>query len=318
MNSQPATPPKPVKTRFKLGLILGLILGVGIGVGGCLPVVFHFQKNWKAETASKLEVQEQLQTAQANIAENQENIETLDGDLANWKQKFDDESSERQRLDKEVKQIEDENAQAEKENSAMGKQIEEQSHRITELKGDNDALSKDKGDLQRENQTLKRDLTKSQSLVKSLQDDRDRATQAAQAQRAATKDGVMTVVGMADDVTLPLDGPINTLRVVDWPSKKQEDRFCYESSRNGQKVTLYFNLVPFGTIEHKVLKGKDTLVLSWKDDSPLFWSDRGQKNRDVSFEKQVAYRLSQNGVAFLYESKSPNREKYIDLKFVSD
>jgi hypothetical protein len=318
VNSQPATPSKPVKSRWKLGLILGLILGVGIGVGGCLPFIFDFQKKLEDETAAKTDVKNQLEQTKQTVKEKEGNIVELNGELANWKQNFDDESGERQRLDKEVEQLENEKAVVEKQSSEKGKQIEEQVERIAELKANNDALNMDKADLQRENQALATDLRQSQAMVSTLRAEMAQSSGIPPSERAPGKDGVMTVVGMTEDVTLSLDGPINTLRIVDWPSKKIDDRFCYESSRNGQKVTLYFNQVPFGTIEHKVLKGEDTLVLSWKEDSPLFWSDRAQKNRDVTFEKTVAFQLAQSDVAFLYESKIPTKEKFIQLKFVSE
>ena len=317
MNSQPATKTAG-KSRFKLGLILGLILGVGIGVGGCLPFVFNFQKIGENEAAAKLEVTQLLEQSKALVEERQRDIDTLEGKVANLNRDLDDESKEHRRLNREVEQVEMENAEAQKEISSQGKQIEQQTERLAAMKADIDTLRKEQSDLQRENQMLAVDLRKSQASVATMQAERNQASKIPPSQRASRKDGIMTVDGMTDDVTLPLDGPINTLRIVDWPSRKQPNRFCYESSRNGQKVTLYFNLVPFGTIEHKVLQGKDTLVLKWKDDSPLFWQDRVQKNRDVTFEKQVAYQLTQSGLAFLYDSKNPTREKLIDLTFIAN
>jgi hypothetical protein len=312
------TPPKPVKSRIKLGLILGLILGLGIGVGGCLPFVFNFQEKLENETIAKTEVTEQLKVSNQALQKANEEIKSLNEDVVSWKQKFDDESEQRLRSEREVEQVENEKAMAEKERLEVAQQYKDQSDRLAEMKRDIDALRMDKGDLQRENQLLETDLKRSQSTVSLLQSRLEQASRIPASARAAKKDGVMTVSKMTEDVMLPLDGPIHTLRIVDWPSKKLANRFCYESSRNGQKVTLYFNEVPFGTIEHKVLKGEDTLVLSWKEDSSLFYSDRAQKNRDVTFENQVAHQLSQNNIAFLYESKIPNKEKFIELNFVSN
>lgn len=317
MNSQPA-PRKPVKSRFKLGLVLGLILGVGLTVGGCLPVIFHFQKKLGEESVAKQDVKRQLELANSTNEEKSTTIDSLNSDISNWKKKFDDESIERQRLAQELEQSENAFAESEQLNSERAMQIEQQQGQIADLNGANNTLREEKDDLQRENQTLAADLKRSQSLVSNLRAEQDRSPRIPASQQAAQKDGTLTVERMTEEVTMPLDGPINTLRLVDWPSKKQDDRFCYESSRNGQKVTLYFNQVPFGTIEHKVLKGEDTLVLNWKDDSPLFWVDRAQKNRDVTFEKQIAYQLTQSAIAFLYESKNPNREKFIGFKFISN
>ena len=318
MNSHPATPAKPVKSRIKLGLILGLILGLGIGVGGCLPFVFNFQKQLEIETAAKTGVAERLETSNQALEKANEEINSLNEDVVSWKQKFDAESEQRLKSEKVVEQVEDEIAMAEKARFEIETQLKELSDDYANMKQDIDALRMDKGDLQRKNLSLETELKRSQSTVSLLQSRLEQASRIPASARAAKKDGVMTVSKMTEDVTLPLDGPIHTLRIVDWPSKKLANRFCYESSRNGQKVTLYFNEVPFGTIEHKVLKGEDTLVLSWKEDSPLFYSDRAQKNRDVTFENQVAYQLSQNNIAFLYESPTPNKEKFIELNFVSN
>ena len=318
MSSQPATPQKPVKSRIKLGLFLGLILGLGIGIGGCVPFILNFQKQLESETAAKMDVTQQLEQANTTLQQREDEIASLNEDVASWKQKFDDETEQRERADRDIKQLENEVTMAEKARAEAQQQFRQQSEQLASMKQDIDQLRMDKRDLQRENQGLESDLRSSQSTVSSLKSRLEQASKVPASGRAAKKDGVMTVSKMTEDVMLPLKGPINTLRIVNWPSKKLKNRFCYESARNGQKVTLYYNEVPFGTIEHKVLKGEDTLVLSWKEDSPLFWTDRGQKNRDVTFETQVAYQLSENNIALLYESPTPNKEKFIKLDFVSN
>ena len=318
MNSQPVTPAKAVKSRLKLGLILGLLLGVGGGLGACLPFVFDFKSKLESESAEKKDVLGVLALTSKNLNETTANVESLNAEVAEWKQKFDDELKERQRLEKETQQLETEIAQVKKESAALAMQIENQDQAIAQWRADHDELKKGMADSVRERQRLLADLEQSERQLKTLQSERDRSAQIPASQRGVRKDGTMTVVGMTEDASLPLDGPINTLRIANWPSKKQEGRFCYESSRNGQRITLYYNLIPFATIEHKKLQSKDMLVLSWKEDSTLFWTDVGKRNRDVTFEKMAAYQLSQNDIAFLYESKTPTREKVIGLKFEDD
>lgn len=315
MSSQTA---KPTKSKLKLGLILGLILGIGGGVGGSWPFINHFQKKLESETAAKAEVQQQLESSQQTVEEKKERISELGDKVIDWQQKHDTATNQSQQMAREIEQLEEEIADAERRSAELDKQVADREKQVKDLTVDRNALQQSKDELEQEVRSLDNDLRQSKAMVSTLRAENERAAGIPRSQRAPGKDGVMTVQNMKDEVQLPIDGPINTLRIVDMPSKKQEDRFCYESSRNGQRLTLYFNEVPFGTIEHKVLKGKDTLVLNWKDDSPLFWIGQGQRNRNVSFEKEVAHQLSQNDIAFLYESKRPNKEKLIEFRFLSN
>ncbi len=318
MNSQPVASARPVKSRLKLGLMFGLIFGLAIGISACVPFILDFKEKYEIETAAKNDVLEVVKITTDRLNKKTEDVEKLEETVSQWNKKFDDESKLRQSFEGDVQQKTALITQLKESGDNQAKQIQNLDNLIKESRAESEQQKRAMTNLQRERDSLSADLEETELRLKTMLAQRSSKPQIPDSQRRARRDATMTVAGMTEDSTAELVGPVNSMRIVNWPSKKKENLFCYEASRNGQRVTLYFNLIPFAVIEHKKLQSEDKLVLSWKTDSPLFFTDASKRNRNVTFEKRVIYQLSKTDVAFLYESKVATEEKYVELNFVED
>ena len=297
--------------------MIGVCIGLAVTLVACLPFILGLNSKTGRQEASLVALQEELDKATEEAKSAKNDLKQLQ-DKSNQKTKSQDDVLDELRAGKE-KQIRD-----------LKSEIANTKQKISELENDNDTLKfeidEEKTKLQDLQRSAEAKLKKANEEIAELEEQLAMAVG-----NAANKDGprgrrgprrflnkfselkVMDL-SLTSPIEIDVDGPVNTLRIVNWPAKKMNKRFSYDR-RNGELNLFYDRGKPrlakiFQTKDGKKLKLEWNEDFDWERDKPSDLLTRTFKNR-------ILQELSRNAIAFMPENEDgPSYENFVQLRFI--